>query len=197
MCEVQKEENMKKLIRFILSAVVGVCVFATPTFAFTQSQANAYFKGVKELGNIQKICDMNGYRSALLDIPLNIVYPQFSTELYGMTDFGNKTIYIGTNQSNAYIEYVTIHEYAHAFSRIENLHVNGVEDILFTEMPNLLWYQMTYNPLNPRATYCMANKDEYFAEAFAMYYFHNKELKQYCPMTYNYIKSMIEYFNGS
>lgn len=183
-----------KRVLITLLAILMLCT--TPCYAFTNSQANAYYKGIKDIGNIQKICELNGYRSALLDIPLNAIYPQFNTELYGMTDFDNKTIFIGTNQSNAYIEYVTIHEYAHALSRVCNLHTNGVEDILFTEMPNLLWYQMTYNPLNPRATYCSVNKDEYFSEAFAMYYFHPKELKTVCPMTYEYIRQVNVLFNG-
>jgi len=168
---------------------------ATPTFALTNSQLKAYNKGIKDLGNIQKVVDMNGYRSAIVDVNLNALYPQYTSEMYGVTDFGNKVIFISTNQSNAYIEYVTIHEYAHALSRIGNLHTNGVEDILFTEMPNLLLYQQTYNPLNPRAIYCSMSKDEYFAEAFALYYFHNKELMKYCPMTYNYIKEVNKMFN--
>lgn len=184
---------MKKLIILIS---LWVILLSTPCYAFTSSQAQAYNKGIRKLGNIQRVCDMNGYKSALVDVPLNLVYPQFSTELYGMTDFNNKTIFVGTNQSDAYIEYVTIHEYAHALSRVCNLHTNGVEDILYTEMPNLLWYQMTYNPINPRATYCAVNKDEYFSEAFAMYYFHNKELKAVCPMTYEYIRQVNIMFNG-
>lgn len=187
---------MKKLIRFIIVFVIGVSLTATPIFAFTPNQANAYFKGVNDLGNIQKVCDANGYRSALTDVWINSLYPQFEYESYGITDFSNKLILVSTNQSDAYIEYTTVHEYAHALSRICNLHINGVEDILFTEMPNLLWYQMTYNPLNPRAIYCMTNKDEYFAEAFAFYYFHPKELQKYCPVTYNYIKQVNVLFNG-
>jgi len=170
---------------------------AVPTFGYTRQQANAYYKGIKDLGNIQKVCDMNGYRSALTDEYINFWYPQLynAPMSYGLTDFSNKLIFISTEQSDAYIEYTTIHEYAHALSRIGNLHLNGVEDVLYTEMPNLAWYQMTFNPYNPRATYCSTNKDEYFAESFAMYYFHPAELKAFCPMTYNYIDSVNKMFN--
>lgn len=170
----------------------------TPCMAITQSQANAYYKGIKDLGNIQKVCDANGYKSMLTDTYINYLYPQLYTApmSYGLTDFTHKLIFVSTWQSDEYIEYTTIHEYAHALSRIGNLHINGVEDILYTEMPNLAWYQMTFNPYNPRSTYCSTSKDEYFAEAFAMYYFHPDALQTYCPITYNYIKNVNKLFNG-
>lgn len=182
---------MKKLI---FTLILGVVLLTAPVEikAFTNEDANAYYRGIKDLGNIQKVCDLNGYRSYLVDFDIASLYGLPYGTAYGMTHFDYKTVMIGSYQSSLYIEYTTIHEYAHALSRIGNLHINGVEDILFTEMPNLLWYQMTFNPMNERARYCATNKDEYFAEAFAMYYFHPEALKTYCPVTYDYIKSVIK-----
>lgn len=183
---------MKKLITFI-ATLAGVVLMATPAFAFTPSQANAYFKGVKDLGNIQKVCDANGYRSALTDASINAMYPYYKTPIYGITDHDKRIIFVGSYQSNDYIERSVIHEYAHALARIGNLDNNGVEDILYTEMPYMVGYKL--NLSDTRSTYCMTNKHEYFAEAMVEYYKNPKLLKLYCPITYNYIKQVDTLFN--
>ena len=185
----------KKLISFIMGLAL-VCATPLNCKAFTGYDANAYFKGINEMGNIANVVHVNGYRSALTDDLLNIYYP-YPNLLYGVTDFTNKLIFVGSYQSTPFIEYTTIHEYAHALSRICNLQNNGVQAWLFQEMPNLYQYQVTYNPLNLRGTYCATSPDEYFSEAFAMYYFHPKELKAVCPMTYEYIRQVNVLFNGT
>lgn len=183
---------MKKII---FTFILGVVLLTAPVEikAFTQPQANAYFKGVKKLNNIQKVCDMNGYRSNLIDFKVGGYYGFNADTTYGLTDFTNKLIYIQTNQSDYYIERSVIHEYAHALSRIGNLHINGVEDILYTEMPNMVAYK--FDPFDDRSAYCMTSKDEYFSEAMVEYYFNPDLLRMFCPMTYDYMYQVDKMFN--
>lgn len=175
--------------------MVAMCVvlMATPCYGFTRSQANAYYRGVSKLGNIQKVCDANGYMSALTDASINAMYPYYKTPIYGITDHDRKLILVGSYQSDNYIERSIIHEYAHSLAHIGGLDVNGVEDILYTEMPYMVGYKLDLS--DTRSTYCMTNKHEYFAEAMVEYYMNPKMLRLYCPMTYNYMRQVNMLFN--
>lgn len=185
---------MKKLNTSCIIALIGVVLMTTTAHAFTNNQANAYFKGVNDLGNIQRVVDANGYMSALTDANLNNIYNYYTEPIYGVTDFDRHIIFISTNQSNAYIERSVVHEYAHALARIYNLDINGTEDILYNEMPYMVGYRI--NPYDVRSTYCMYSKHEYFAEALVEYYKNPKMLKAYCPVTYNYMRNIDLIFNG-
>lgn len=180
--------------RFITTCILFVFLFSVPCYAHTPNQANAYYRGVKKLHNIQKVCDLNGYRSNLIDFKVGGYYGFNADTTYGLTDFTNKLIYVQTNQSDYYIERSVIHEYAHALSRIGNLHLNGVEDILYTEMPNMVAYKI--DPFDERSVYCMKDKDEYFAELMCEYYYNPELLKYFCPMGYEYAKQVNIMFNG-
>lgn len=180
---------MKKVI-LLLACVV---LIATPCKAYTQEEYYSYIKGIQELGNIATFVQSQ-YSSELTDTFLNTMYYS-EAPIFGVTDPSIHKIYVGTNQPPSFIEYTTIHEYAHGLSNI--LGLSEVHQILYAEMPNLYNYQVTYNPLNIRGQYCATNPDEYFSEAFAMYYFHNKELKRVCPTTYEYIRQININFNGS
>ena len=154
---------MKKLIVLIASLFLLIPCKASAMEAFSN--------GINEMGNLSTTVYVNGYQSGLTDLPLNYFYPS-PGEIYGVTDFTNKLIWISSNQKPKLIEETTLHEFAHAISEIYGLKTNGVQDILFAEMPNLYWYQVTHRDLDDmRGFYCTISKDEYFSEAFATYFY--------------------------
>lgn len=104
--------------------------------------------------------------------------------MYGYADVHEKVIYITDNAE--YMSSTIYHEVGHAFD---------------VEAGGLSWspmWQGLYSEECKNLTYTfeMVNPQEYFAEAFRIYCKENDRLQSSCPKTYEYMKTVLQKFEG-
>lgn len=108
-------------------------------------------------------------------------YPYKS--LQGITFYETNIIYI-ENRETACRE-ATLHECGHLFNKYMG-YTNKTDEFQNIYLSEKTQFQEITDE------YSVSDADEYFAEAFLMYFKHHDKLESHCPMTYEYMKMFIE-----
>lgn len=121
----------------------------------------------------------------------------FSYRLAGLCDYNRKRIYCCTVSGKAR-EITLLHEVGHFTDYTYGARMDPDRDTFITSIDSgfatikkneiNIFYNYVYQSSNS------STNQEYFADAFAMYYLRKEALKKYCPNTYNYINKVINNF---
>lgn len=136
-----------------------------------------YYKKIPE--KILNLFKENKWKLVLTDKTLG-------EDVQGLTVFNEKTIYLFNN--GEYLKDAVFHEFGHFFDNINN-------DLSLT-----IEFQSIYEEENSKLFFidetlmenAKTNSAEYFAEIFQQYFLNRNSLKNYCPLSFKFIKEKME-----